>query len=345
MAAPAPAPHGSFAQRLIDWYRSVRRDLPWRRTNDPYRIWVSEIMLQQTRVAAVIPYYERFLTKFPTVEALADAPEQEVLAAWSGLGYYSRARNLQRAAQRIVELREFPQHLEKFRELPGVGDYTAAAVTSIAFNQPHAAVDGNVLRVLSRHSAEPGDISNGRIRRKLSDLAQSLLDPNHPGDFNQAMMELGATVCLPRDPQCLLCPLSHDCQARLSQRQKEFPVKSRDTRQVLVEQTALIVEKDTQILLWQRPAESSRMAGFWELPDPEHVEDATIGEIIGVVRHGITIHDIHVTVRKAEITTVPTHFKWFEISELPNIPLSTIARKALRLKHSKQLTIRTPRSR
>ncbi|MCC6586678.1 MAG: A/G-specific adenine glycosylase [Bryobacterales bacterium] len=345
MAAPAPAPHGSFAQRLIDWYRAVRRDLPWRRTSDPYRIWVSEIMLQQTRVAAVIPYYERFLSKFPTVEALAAAPEQHVLAAWSGLGYYSRARNLQRAAQQIVKLREFPQDFGKFRELPGVGDYTAAAVSSIAFNQPHAAVDGNVLRVLSRHSAEPGDISNATIRRKLSVLAQSLLHPHLPGDFNQAMMELGATVCLPRDPQCLLCPVALDCQARLSQRQKEFPVKSRNTRQVLVEQTVLLIQQGAQILLWQRPEQSSRMAGFWELPDPDYLQDATIGEIIGTVRHAITIHDIHITVRQAHITTVPHHFKWFEIANLHDIPLSTIARKALRLKHSKQLTTRTPQSR
>src|SRR5580700_932140 len=199
-------------RRLLAWYGKHKRDLPWRRTEDPYRIWISEIMLQQTRVAAVIPYYERFLALFPDVSALASAPEQDLLAAWAGLGYYSRARNLQKAARAIVELAQFPTDYAALRDLPGVGDYTAAAVASIAFGMPHAALDGNVLRVLSRVAAERGDIKSQVVRRRLGALADTLLDRRRPGEFNQAMMELGATVCLPKQPMCVRCPIQLHCQ-------------------------------------------------------------------------------------------------------------------------------------
>src|SRR3984885_2087066 len=189
-------------RKLLEWYRKHKRDLPWRRTQDPYRIWISEVMLQQTRVAAVIPYYERFLTLFPNASALASAAEQNLLAAWAGLGYYSRARNLQKAARAIVELPRFPKDYAALRQLPGVGDYTAAAVASIAFGAPHAVLEGNVLRVLSRLVAERGDIKSQVVRRSLGALAETLLDRRRPGEFNQALMELGATVCLPKQPLC-----------------------------------------------------------------------------------------------------------------------------------------------
>src|SRR6202049_1584982 len=190
----------AMRSRLLLWYQKSKRDLPWRRTRDPYRIWVSEIMLQQTRVAAVIPYYEQFLARFPDVAALASAPEQELLAAWAGLGYYSRARNLQRAAKKILELGTFPGDYLSLRDLAGVGEYTAAAIASMAFGLPHAALDGNVIRVLSRLTAEQGNIGSGAVRKRLREAADALLDPKRPGEFNQALMELGAMVCLANKP-------------------------------------------------------------------------------------------------------------------------------------------------
>src|SRR5579872_3965323 len=189
-------------RRLVNWYLRNRRDLPWRRTSDPYRIWVSEVMLQQTRAQAVIPYYEKFLARFPDAASLAAADEAEVLALWSGLGYYSRARNLQRAARRISAAGVFPRDYDSIRALDGVGDYTAAAVASIAFGLPHAVLDGNVMRVLARLDNDAADISAASTRARLRARAQELLDGRRPGIFNQALMELGATICVPKTPQC-----------------------------------------------------------------------------------------------------------------------------------------------
>ena len=205
-----------FRKQLLAWFRQFQRDLPWRRTRDPYRIWLSEIMLQQTRVAAVIPYYERFLTRFPDVRALAEAPQEEILRLWSGLGYYSRARNLQKAAQEIVAKHDgkFPQDLDKALSLPGIGQYTAAAILSIAYGEKHAVLDGNVARVLARLGAIRGDLRESRRWQKLQHSADNLLGPKSPGEWNQAMMELGATLCTPRAPQCLLCPVAKFCRAR-----------------------------------------------------------------------------------------------------------------------------------
>jgi A/G-specific adenine glycosylase len=206
----------SFRKRLLAWFRQYQRDLPWRRTRDPYRIWLSEIMLQQTRVAAVIPYYERFLERIPTIEALAEVPQEDVLRLWSGLGYYTRARNLQRAAQQIVSKHRglFPSDPREVLALPGIGNYTAAAILSIAFDEKHAVLDGNVARVLARLGAIRGDPRTGNRWQELQTLADGLLDPNSPGDWNQAMMELGATMCTPKSPRCLLCPVGQFCGAR-----------------------------------------------------------------------------------------------------------------------------------
>jgi A/G-specific adenine glycosylase len=207
---------GAFRKQLLGWFRQYQRDLPWRRTKDPYRIWLSEIMLQQTRVAAVIPYYARFLERFPDIHALAAAPQEEVLRLWSGLGYYSRARNLQRAAQEIVAKYEgnFPRGEKDALELPGIGAYTAAAILSIAYGAKHAVLDGNVARVLARIFAVQGDLRDAKRWQALQGSADTLLDPKSPGDWNQAMMELGATLCTPQSPQCLLCPVTEFCQAR-----------------------------------------------------------------------------------------------------------------------------------
>jgi A/G-specific adenine glycosylase len=206
----------TFRKRLLDWFRQFQRDLPWRRTNDPYRIWLSEIMLQQTRVAAAIPYYERFLERFPDIQTLAAAPQEEVLRLWSGLGYYSRARNLQKAGQQIVAKHDgqFPKDREQVLDLPGIGTYTAAAILSIAFGAKYAVLDGNVARVLARLGAVRGDLRASQRWQKLQVNADGYLDTESPGDWNQAMMELGATLCTPKSPQCLLCPVMQFCEGR-----------------------------------------------------------------------------------------------------------------------------------
>jgi A/G-specific adenine glycosylase len=320
-----------FRKALKKWYMRVKRDLPWRRDRDPYRVWVSEIMLQQTRVAAVIPYFQRFLDRFPTVESLAAAPEQDLLACWSGLGYYSRARNLQKAARQIVENGGFPSDYDAIRQLPGVGDYTAAAIASIIYNIPRAVLDGNVVRVLSRLTGDAGDIGSSTTRKRLQGVASELLDANCPGQHNQAVMELGATVCLPRQPQCLLCPVEPHCQARRDGVQNELPVKLRRKQPVLLEETVLIVQKGGKLLLRQRGAGESRLPGFWELPLAEELPDAVHAAQIGVFRHSITHHNYRFTVVKASIRKAPTAFQWIPLSVLYGLPLTTVAKKAIRL--------------
>ena len=216
--------------------------MPWRRTKDPYRIWLSEIMLQQTRVAAAIPYYERFLERFPDVQALASAPEEEVLRLWSGLGYYSRARNLRKAARQIVERHggKFPTELRDVLALPGIGNYTAGAVLSIAFEEKLAVLDGNVARVVSRLGAIRGEIRAPRVWKELQKAAEELLDREAPGDWNQAMMELGATLCSPKSPQCLLCPVSRFCEARKKGIAESLPQKRKERAAVEVTLAAAV---------------------------------------------------------------------------------------------------------
>jgi A/G-specific adenine glycosylase len=315
--------------RLACWYRRASRDLPWRQSQDPYRIWLSEIMLQQTRVVAAVPYYERFLERFPSVRALARASEEGVLAAWSGLGYYARARNLHRAAKQIAAAGAFPRDYESIRALPGVGDYTAAAIASIAFGLPHAAVDGNVARVLARLYGERGDIGSAKTRKRLAAAAENLLDRKRPGEFNQAMMELGATVCLPGDPQCDRCPISAFCEARREGVERELPVKSRRAATVRVERTLLLIERDGRVLLRRRAADSGRMAGFWELPEKGDILRAVPIESVGTVYHAITNHRYVFEVVRARIGRVPPGFIWLKKTELDRIPLATATYKAL----------------
>ncbi len=262
-----------FRCQLLQWFSQHKRDLPWRRTRDPYAIWLSEVMLQQTRVAAVIPYYQRFLSRFPDVNSLAVASETDLLAHWAGLGYYYRARNLQKAAQRVSESGGFPASHEGMRSLPGIGEYTAAAVASIAFNLPHPVVDGNVYRVLSRVLNDRTNIASSSARKHFTVLAESVLDREQPGDFNQAMMELGATVCLPKKPLCLVCPVSEICKARSAGIQETLPVKIKPRRSVEETRMILWIENDGKLLLWQRPPSARLMPGFWELPEPQHVPE------------------------------------------------------------------------
>ncbi|MCU1236746.1 MAG: A/G-specific DNA-adenine glycosylase [Candidatus Solibacter sp.] len=322
----------SLSQLLLAWYRAGHRDLPWRSSRDPYRIWVSEIMLQQTRAQAVIPYYERFLARFPSVAALAAATEDEVLALWSGLGYYSRARNLRRAAQQIAAVGGFPRDYDAIRALPGIGDYTAAAIASIAFGLPHAVLDGNVLRVVARVENDASDIGSARTREKFRAIAQRWLDADDAGHFNQALMELGATVCLPRNPLCLVCPVNSCCRARQEGTQTQLPVKLRKTEPVKLSGVLLLVRQRDRVLLRQRAAAASRMAGFWDLPTPEELPAAKLGERIGEIRHTITHHHYTLEVREAT-AKLPREdgFAWFAIAQLAEIPFSTTARKALQL--------------
>jgi A/G-specific adenine glycosylase len=322
----------SFARTLIEWYVSRRRDLPWRRTTDPYRIWVSEIMLQQTRVEAVLPYYERFLSKYPDLETLARAHEQELLAMWAGLGYYSRARNMHRAAKQIVQAGSgFPNTYDEIRAMSGVGDYTAAAIASISFGLPHAVLDGNVMRVMSRITDDPGDIRSAETRRRLQGTADELLDASDPAAYNQGLMELGATICVPLQPKCLFCPVQSYCAARKSGRERELPIKSNSQNRKWENIDLFIVQKNSTILLHQRPPESKRLAGFWELPDRELIPSATIKGSIGAFQHGITNTTYTVSVYIAEIRRKPTDLLWIEIEQLSGLPLSTAARKALQL--------------
>lgn len=297
------------------WYDRIKRPLPWRETADPYAICVSEIMLQQTRVAAVIPYYERFLNRFPNPAALAQAPEEDVLTLWSGLGYYSRARNLQAAARQIVQRGSFPQTFAEIRELAGVGDYTAAAVASIAFGLPHAVVDGNVRRVVARITNGTGDAQT---------IAGALLDRKNPSRSNQALMELGAVVCLPRDPHCSECPIARHCDAYRLGTQNSLPGKRTKPATVHLKRTLLLIRHKGKILL----APSTRVQGFWDLPEP--FEGGLTGVKLGEFKHAITHHSYRFTVHEAIVRTVPKRLRWFNCKIIDEIPLSTTAKKGLR---------------
>lgn len=316
----------AFLKHLLDWYARAARDLPWRRTTDAYAVWVSEVMLQQTRVEAVVPYYERFLLKFPTIESLALASEQDLLSVWAGLGYYARARNLQTAARRMLSSGRFPRTFDEIRTLPGVGEYTAAAVSSIAFGLPHAALDGNVARVLARMSADPGDIKAPVTRKRLQALVDDLLDRRRPGDFNQALMELGATVCLPRAPQCLLCPVAQQCEARRTGQQNDIPVRGGRPVRSRVDEVVLICEKSGRVLLRKRDNEERRLAGFWDMPGRI---DGFPGEPVGRFRHAIVNQDYVFEVRAVTLDRAPRGHRWWPIARLEQIPLTTTARKAI----------------
>ncbi len=320
-----------FRSSLLTWFETARRDLPWRRSNDPYRVWVSEIMLQQTRVTAAIPYYERFLESFPSVEALAEAPEADLLANWAGLGYYHRARNMQQAARAIQDAGGFPNTHEAILELAGVGGYTAAAIASISFGLPHAVLDGNVFRVLSRVANNSTDIASSAGRKVFSALADAMLDRERPGDFNQAMMELGATLCLPRNPQCLVCPVSALCQARAAGTQDRLPVKKKPQKSVYEERSLYWITRGREVLLWQRPAESKLMPGFWELPEAEQVPQTGSGVEKGSFRHGITFHNYLFRVVAAPVPLQLGICQWIDRHQMAKLPLSTVARKALKV--------------
>ncbi|MBK9167242.1 MAG: A/G-specific adenine glycosylase [Bryobacterales bacterium] len=322
-----------FAGTLLAWYRQARRKLPWRQTSDPYAILVSEFMLQQTRVSVVEPYFRRFLKRFPDAASLAAATDAELLAHWAGLGYYSRARNLRQAAEAIAAS-GFPRSSEALRRLPGVGEYTAAAVASIAFGEPVPAVDGNVLRVMARVTNDAGEIAVPATRKRLAAEAAVRLDASHAGDFNQALMELGATICLPRNPQCLLCPVLGHCEARACGTQDSLPVKASRSTAIRQEVSLVVVKRGTDLLLRQRDRDAGRLAGFWELPSPGDLPGNPALRPLGTFRHAITRYQYTVTVSSAVLRTTPAGWAWVSAGALPDLPITTMTRKALALAHS-----------
>jgi A/G-specific adenine glycosylase len=305
-----------FRRSLLSWYDQNRRELPWRRDSDPYRVWVSEIMLQQTRVAAVLDHYARFMKRFPTVQALAAAREASVLAVWSGLGYYHRARRMHQTAKMIANQRRgiFPRSAEEWLQLPGIGRYTAAAIASIAFGEPVAVVDGNVERVLGRMLGAPVN------REAAWKEAERLLERKRPGDFNQAMMELGATVCTSRAPQCLLCPLHSFCKTRGAGLARSTEIrKSKQLYYALAQQNGAV-------LLVKRSTDESLMAGMWELP--ETAADAANGDDpVLTLRHSITDTDYQVTV--FGVSDRLGEGRWFTRQQCERLPLTGLARKIL----------------
>ncbi|HWM86752.1 MAG TPA: A/G-specific adenine glycosylase [Kofleriaceae bacterium] len=259
-----------IAERVVAWFRRHRRDLPWRRTRDPYAIWVSEVMLQQTRIAAVLPYYERWMDRFPSAERLAAAPLDDVLAAWSGLGYYGRARNLHRGAREVVERHggRVPDTAAELRSLPGVGRYTAGAIASIGFGRREPLVDGNVARVLARLFAIEEDVKSASTARRLWQIAGELVPAGAPGDFNQGLMELGQEVCTPAAPRCEACPLAGSCAARATGRTAELPLvgkRQADADKPLLRARAAWIERGGRVLLARRRPEGL-FGGLWELP-------------------------------------------------------------------------------
>ncbi len=265
-----PGDLSRFQRALLSWFERHRRDLPWRRTRDPYRIWVSEIMLQQTRVAAAIPYYQRFVARFPSPRHLARAPISSVLAIWSGLGYYARARNLYRAAKAVLARHSghFPRTLQAALALPGIGNYTAAAILSIAYGEPLAALDGNAVRVLCRLAALRADPREITARRKLQQLASALLPPSAPGDWNQAVMELGATVCAPVSPACPRCPVKRWCRAHQLGIAETLPLPGRKPRaaRITVAAAVFLDSRARTLLVRHRDQQGALFSGLWQFP-------------------------------------------------------------------------------
>lgn len=296
----------SFQNDLISWYEREKRSLPWRVDQDPYKIWVSEVMLQQTRVETVIPYFENFTKKFPTVQALAEADEEKVLKAWEGLGYYSRVRNLQSAVKEVSEKYggTIPDNIEEFGSLKGVGPYTKGAVLSIAYQLPIPAVDGNVMRVISRILGIWDDIAKAKTRKIFDFAIEQMISQEKPSEFNQGLMELGAMVCTPKSPACMLCPVQPHCLAFAGGYQRELPVKSKKKKPAAKSlAAAVLIDEEGNYFIHKRPS-SGLLANLWEFANVETIKgkktereqltaflkeaysiDAEIGEIQGIVEH------------------------------------------------------------
>lgn len=342
----------TFQSRLLAWFRTHRRELPWRASRDPYRIWVAEIMLQQTRIAAVIPYYDRFLRRFPDVRTLARARQPEVLKFWSGLGYYTRARNLHAAAKSIVAQHnaEFPRDLKAALDLPGIGHYTAAAVLSIAYDEPLAVLDGNVARVLARLGAVRGDLRTPRTWRSLLKKADQLLARTAAGDWNQALMELGETICTPQSPQCADCPISRWCDAHAQGLANEIPAprKKRATLNVKIAAAILRDPQGRTLLVKGTGAHDGVLfSRMWQFPAVEVTRDpkaeltkhlhATLDvngialEALPQARHGVTFRNMTLLPFLARVDQLPaqpgTHGRVLPLKSIARLPISSATRK------------------
>lgn len=331
----------SFRQSLIEWYLAEKRDLPWRRTHDPYKIWVSEIMLQQTRVDTVIPYYERFIEAFPTLEDLASAEEEKLLKQWEGLGYYSRVRNLQAGVKEVQEKYNsvVPQTREEISSLKGVGPYTAGAILSIAYQKPEHAVDGNVMRVLSRVLLIKEDIAKPKTRKVFEEAVKELIDPIDPSSFNQGLMELGATICTPTSPKCLLCPVRENCAAFFAGEQQDLPIKTKNKKTKSLQYDVFIIQNENgQFLMEKRPS-SGLLANLWQFPMVEKVtiEDETIPLMqerygiyftkeneLGPLKHSFShlTWNMNSTSGQGVVDSrIPSSCKWLTIEEVITVPM------------------------
>jgi A/G-specific adenine glycosylase len=339
-----------FRRRLLSWFSQRKRDLPWRRTQDPYAIWISEIMLQQTRVAAVIPYYERFFAKFPTVQSLARARAETVLERWAGLGYYSRARNLHQAAKEISARHggNFPRDYGAALDLPGIGRYTAAAVLSIAYGEPLAVLDGNVARVLARLGAVRGDLRSPALWRNLETSAQTLIARKAPGDWNQAMMELGATICTPKSPRCGECPVGSWCRARKLGITGDIPAprKKRTTMKITLAAAVLLDPQGRTLLVRQSGGEGALFSRMWQFPALESIADAASeltrylrknfkiavnGNLkpLGPARHAVTFREIRLLPFVIRLARLPRleGSRIAALGSLSKLPVSSATRK------------------
>jgi A/G-specific adenine glycosylase len=338
------------SEALLAWYERARRDLPWRRTRDPYAIWVSEVMLQQTQVATVVSYFERWMQRFPTVRALAEADEQHVLEIWQGLGYYSRARRLLRGARAVVDRHDgaVPNSRQALLQLPGIGPYSAGAIASIAHGERAPIVDGNVVRVLCRFHALRGDPTRAPLKQLVWQLADEHVPPQRPGDFNQALMELGATVCTPKQARCHGCPLSATCAARdqgLVASLPELPKRPAPTK---VNMVAGLLQKSGKTLLRKLPSDAPRWAGLWEFPSAEVQSaegaqqavrralsaagiDADVGERFATIRHGVTRYRITLDAYRCSVrgrsTPARSDVRWATAEEVTVLPLPAAHRK------------------
>ncbi|AXF57645.1 A/G-specific adenine glycosylase [Salicibibacter kimchii] len=341
-------PIGEFCRKILKWYEKNKRPLPWRENKDPYRIWVSEIMLQQTKVDTVKPYFENFMNKFPTPEVLAEAEEEQVMKAWEGLGYYSRARNLQSAVKEVVHHYggEIPKSPEDFASLKGVGPYTKGAVMSIAYDLEEPAVDGNVMRVLARVLLIGDDIGKQRTRKQVEQDVRALMVGTSPADFNQALMELGALVCTPKNPDCTACPVNNTCRAYQRGMTRELPVKAKKKKQQRQTMAAAVIEnKNGEILVEQRP-DKGLLAGMWQFPmveaspallheamsnylkETHHVDvvlEATEQRFDHVFSH--LIWDIHVFRTTAHAHTLTLNGKWLTKTKAKQLAFSVSHQK------------------
>ena len=345
-----------IASQLLNWYRQHERTLPWRRHPDPYAVWVSEIMLQQTRVEAVIPYFEKWMRLFPTIKELAEAAEQDVLNAWEGLGYYTRARNLHKAAKMVIEQHngELPRDLKELRKLPGIGRYTVGAIASIAFGMDEPTLDGNLRRVFARlfDVSEPADSPTGE--RILWELAREHLPKGQAGNYNQALMDLGATICLPKKPRCLLCPLMEICQARANGTWEERPVlKPKKETPHYVHAAGVTVRRIDnppyeEVLLAKRPSKGL-LGGMWEFPngrvdgEPDAGLESALeagyrlkvqrGEALGVVQHAYTHFRVTVHAYRCGLVSMSENesLKWVKLEELDDYPMGKVDRQIARM--------------